>query len=75
MAYDVLFVDHGNPGSDKTYQQLKTQVPYAVKDAQQIKTSPYLQVSSYAQTEDFDFAWEPNVHEKHFVLGFASHQS
>lgn len=67
MAYDVLFVDHGNPGSDKTYQQLKTQVPYAVKDTQQIKTSPYWRVSSYAQTENFNFDWEPNVHEKHFT--------
>jgi hypothetical protein len=67
MAYDVLFVDHGNPGSDKTFQQLKNKIPYAVQDQQQIKTSPYWRVSSYADTKNFDFAWQPNVHEKHFT--------
>ena len=67
MAYDVLFVDHGNPGSHQRFQQLKTQVPYAVQTQQQVKTSPYWRVSSYADTKNFDFAWEPNVHEKHFT--------
>ena len=66
MAYDVLFVDHGNPGSQQRFQQLKTQVPYAVQTQQQVKTSPYWRVSSYTQTDNFDFEWVPNIHEKHF---------
>ena len=66
MAYDVLFVDHGNPGSNKTFQQLKEKIPYVVQAEQQIKTSPYWRVSSYADIQYFDFDWQPNVHEKHF---------
>ena len=51
MAYDVLFVDHGNPGSNKTFQQLKEKIPYVVQAEQQIKTSPYWRVSSYADIQ------------------------
>ena len=67
MAYDVLFVDHGNPGSDQKFKKLKNIIPYAVQNTQHIKTSPYWCVSSYADVEHFDFAWEPSVHEKHYT--------
>jgi len=66
MAYDVLFVDHGNPGSDKKYHNLKQHIPYAVDNINQIKTSPYWQVSSYTDIDKFNFDWEPNPHEKHY---------
>jgi hypothetical protein len=32
MAYDVLFVDHGNPGSDQKFKKLKNIIPYAVQN-------------------------------------------
>ena len=67
MAYDVLFVDHGNLGSNDNLHKLKQKIPYAVEHRRQIKTSPYWKVSSYAEVDDFDFTWEPNVHEKHFT--------
>lgn len=67
MAYDVLFVDHGNPGSQKKFQQLKNIIPYAVQDSQHIKTSPFWRVSSYADVDSFNFAWEPHIHEKHYT--------
>ena len=67
MAYDVLFVDHGNPGSNTTFKQLKNKAPYTVVDRKHVKTNPYWLVSSYADVDNFDFTYTPNVHELNFT--------
>jgi hypothetical protein len=66
MAYDVLYIDHGNLDSHKNFQRLKHKVPYAVEHETQIKTDPFWKVSSFADTTNFDFEWQPHVYEKHF---------
>ena len=66
MAYDVLYIDHGNLESNKNFEQLKSKVPYAVKQVEQVKTDPYWTVSSFADTSNFNFGWQPHVYEKNF---------
>jgi hypothetical protein len=66
MAYDVLYIDHGNPDSQKNFKLLLDKIPYTLTERKHIKTDPFWEVSSYADTTDFDFSWTPNVHEKEF---------
>ena len=66
MAYDVLYIDHGNLESNNNFETLKQKVPYAVKQQEQIKTNPFWTVSSFADTSNFDFTWKPHIYEKNF---------
>ena len=62
MAYDVLYIDHGNPDAKTNYNKLISKAPHTVTDKTQIKTNPYWQVSSHADVTDFDFDWQPDTH-------------
>ena len=66
MAFDVLYIDHGNPDSLKNFAKLKNKVPFAVKENKKIKTSPFWKVSSYANVDNFNFDWQPHIHEKNY---------
>ena len=62
MAYDVLYIDHGNPDAKTNYNKLISKAPHTVTNKTQIKTNPYWQVSSHADVTDFDFDWQPDTH-------------
>ena len=62
MAYDVLYIDHGNPEADANYLKLKEKVPHVVNNKKHVKTNPYWQVSSHADTTNFNFSWLPDTH-------------
>ena len=67
MAYDVVYIDHGNYDADKNYVLLKEKVPHAFKlNEQPIKTSKAWHISSYANITNFDFTWTPNIHKQSF---------
>ncbi len=66
MAYDVLYIDHGNPDAKLNYSRLKTKAPQTVTDKKQIKTNPYWEVSSHADTSNFDFNWMPDTHLENY---------
>jgi len=66
MAYDVLYIDHGNIGSKDTFAKLIKKVPHVITDKELVKTDPYWTVSSYSDIDYFDFEWHPHVHEKDF---------
>ena len=66
MAYDVLYIDHGNPEADQNYLKLKEKVPHVVFNKMHVKTNPYWQVSSHADTSNFDFSWMPDTHLENY---------
>ncbi len=66
MAYDVLYIDHGNPGADQNYLKLKEKVPHVVFNKMHVKTNPYWEVSSHADTSNFDFSWMPDTHLENY---------
>ena len=70
MAYDVLYIDHGNPEAEINLQKLRQKVPHVVGKKEHVKTEPYWQVSSLADTSSFDFSWLPDTHlEKYEQYG------
>jgi hypothetical protein len=67
VAYDVVYIDHGNIGSAKNYVLLKNKVPHAFKlNDRPIKTSKVWYVSSYTDINNFDFTWTPHIYKKNF---------
>ena len=67
MAYDVVYIDHGNIGSAKNYVLLKNKVPHAFKlNDRPIKTYKVWYVSSYTDINNFDFTWTPHIYKNNF---------
>ena len=66
MAYDVLYIDHGNPEAKQNYKELKRKAPHTVDKKENIKTNPYWQVSSTADVNQFDFDWLPDTHLENY---------
>ena len=45
MAYDVLYIDHGNPDAKINYNKLKSKAPHTVTNKTQIKTNEKTKIS------------------------------